>query len=109
VNGRQALGCRRNLDHQIAPIDFPPQTFRFLDGSLRVGCEKRRHFDADKAVGAVRGVKYGSQDIGRVANVLDRELLEDLRRRMVMARQHPLDGVVIFFGMADGMLENGRV
>ena len=106
MNGRQALGRCRNLDHQIAPIDLPPQALGLLDGSLRVGCEIGRHFNTDKAVGPVCGVKYGAKHVGRAANILDREFLEDLPGRLVMALQQPLDAVVVFFGAADRLFKN---
>ena len=86
-----------------------PQTFCLGDRSIRVLCEIGRHFDADKTVGAPRGIEYRTQDVGCVANIFDRERFENLPRRMVMALQHALDRVVIFVGLANGVFKNRRI
>ena len=109
VNGRQAFRRRRDFDHQIFAVDFPPQSPRLIDGCLGVHRQIGRHFNADKAIGAVGGIEYRTQHVGRAANILDRELLEDLPGRMVLLLQHPADGVVILIGSPDRLLENRRI
>ena len=86
-----------------------PQPLRLRDGGLRVGCEIGRNLDADKAVGAVRRVVRWAQHVGGVLDVLDRELLVDFADWPVVRLQHLRDGVVVFVGMSDRVLEDRGV
>jgi hypothetical protein len=77
--------------------------------SLGVSRQKRRNFDADKTVGAVRRIEYRAQHVDGVANIFDRELFENLPGRGVMHFQHALDRVVVFVCVTNGVLKNRRV
>ena len=109
VDRRQAFLRARHLDHQVLATDLAPQPLGFVDGALGVLGEIGRDFDADKAVGAMGGVVCRAQHVGGLLDVLDRQMLEDLADGPVLHLQHTGDGRVIFVGMADGLLEDGRV
>ena len=50
-----------------------------------------------------------AQHVGRLLDILDREMLENLADRAVLRLQHAGDGSVVFVGTADGLLEDRRV
>ncbi len=109
VDGRHAFGRRRHFDHQVFAIDGMPQALGFGDGALGVFGEIRRDFDADKAVGAVRCIEYRAEHIGRALDILDSKLFKNLAGRPILLFEDLRHRVVIFIGMADGVLEDRGV
>ena len=106
ADGRQALRRRRHLDHQIPAIHRVPQPLGFRQGRRRIGGKIGRNLDADKAVGAVRRLVPGPKHVGRLLDILDRKMFENLAGRAVACLQKLRDGAVVFVAMSDRMFEN---
>ena len=109
LDRRQALRCRRHLDHQVLAIDFFPEPLGFDDGGLGVQRQIGRHFEADEAVMPFQFIVDRPQHVGRMLDILDREMLEQLGHRTVAPLQRLADRRVIFVRTADRLFENRRV
>ncbi len=73
----------------------------------RVVAEVGLDLDAGEAIGPARVVVDPAQDVGRVADVADRDLLVDLHRVVAGLDLAPNELVVLAGG--DGLGEDGRV
>ena len=109
MDSGKAFRRTRNLDHQVVAIDRAPQALSFGDRGFGVHRKIGRDLDADKTVGAACGIEGRAQHVGCFLDIFDRELFENLGGRSIVRLQHALDGVVVFVGMADGLLKNRRV
>ena len=105
----QAFRRRRHLHHQVLAADVVPEPLGLGDGALGVHRQIGRYLQADKAVVTVELVIDRPQHIGRVLDVLDRDLFEQLGHRAVALFQGAPDRAVIFVGTADRLLENRRI
>ena len=88
---RQALGCRRHFDHEVRTIDRVPQALGFGDRGFGLLRQIGRDLDADKAVGAAAFLEHRKEHVGRLLDVLDRELFVNLAGRAVARLQQPPD------------------
>jgi hypothetical protein len=98
---------RRDFDHQVRPIHFPPQSPRLLDRPFGASRSIGRDLDADEAVSAVGCVEHRSKNVGRHLDVLDGEPFEECRGSDFGVRG---DGrakpVVVFGARGDGFRED---
>ena len=78
LDGRQALGRCRHLDHQIRALDLFPEPLGFADAGFGIHGQIRRDFKTDKTVFALQSVVDRAQHIRRVPDVLDSKLLEQV-------------------------------
>jgi len=65
-----------------------------------------RDFDADKTIGAARGIEHRAQDIGGIADVFNGELFENFAGRVIPTLQRGFDGIIVLVGLADRVPEN---
>src|SRR6185503_17015082 len=85
-----------------------PQPSGFGDGLVRVVGKFGRDLDADKAVFALGAVVDRPEHIGGVADVFDRQRVEDLVGGVFLERHRAKLGIVVG-GVGDGLFEDGRV
>ena len=71
---------RRHLDHHVRPVEARPELDRLLDRRVGVIGEVGRALEGDEPVAAVALVVGGAQQVGRTADVLEREHEEQLPR-----------------------------
>ena len=71
LDGGNALGRRRNLDHHIGVVHGSPQSPGLDERPFRVVGEERRDLQADVPITCRGGVVHGAQRIGRVLDVAD--------------------------------------
>ena len=109
LDGRQSGLCRRHLDHHIVPADRAPQTPRLLDRRVGVYREIGRHLQADITIPAVRLVVDGTQRVGRVLDVLDRQLLVERHDVVVVFALKLLQGRIVIFAAGNGLFEDRRI
>ena len=77
---------RRDLHHQVRPVDLRRDPARLLERPLGVVGDAGLDLHRDVAVGAVRRVVGRLQHVAGVADVLQREREEDLGRIVGLAR-----------------------
>ncbi len=103
-----ALGRRRHLDEHVRAVDLGEDALRRLDRAGDVARELGRELERDVAVLAVGGVVDRAQQVGAVADVGVGELEED-RARVEAVVGRRAERAVVEIGVADGLLEDGRV
>ena len=79
IAGTPGLGGR-DLDHHVRPREAVPQLERLLDRRRGVVGEVRGALERDEAVAAAARLVGGPQQVGGAADVLERELEEQLLR-----------------------------
>ena len=108
LDRRDARRRRRDLDHQVGPVDEPPVEPRLLDRPLRVVRQPRRDLERDVAVVAAGVVVDAAQHVGGELDVADREAAVDLARGQALVGR--LGHVLVVVGRAeDRLLEDRRV
>ncbi len=106
ADGRNARLRPRDLDHQVRPVDRPPEPPRLGDGLLGVQGQIGRDLQADEAVGPVAGVVDRPQQIGGLLDVGDGEVLEHIDHLRVRCRQERAQPIVIVAAVADRLFED---
>ena len=86
-----------------------PQTMRLFDGLTGLHRQVGRHFERDVAVAPLRLPVDAGQRIGALADVADRQFLEQRARIEIAHRLSLADQLVVIIAMADRLLENRRV
>jgi hypothetical protein len=107
-HGRHAGGRPGHLDHQVGPVDRPPQPPRFDQRRAGVGGELRGHLEAHEAVRAPRPVVHRAQDVRGVAYVADRQAFVDGSRVAARTRRGG-HGVGVLGTGGERLLEDRRV
>jgi hypothetical protein len=110
LDGGEAGGSRRDLDHHVGPRHPLPEVPRFLEGPFGVVGQIGGHLQAHVAVALLGGLVDTLQHVGRVLDVLHRQALVDLlggEAGLVVRDLLDRGGVVV--AAVDGLLEDGRV
>ena len=105
---RDALGRRRNLDHEIRPVDGGRQTLGRRDRPRRVGGERRRDLEAHVPVAAVRRFVETPEFVERMADVVDRERFEE-RIGIVNRRRERAELLVVVIAARYRFFEDRRI
>ena len=98
-----------NLDHHVGPREAPPQRQGLLDGRRGVVCQVGRAFERDEPVAPVAGVVGRAQQVGRMADVVEREREEELLRVVHTGGDRRADLVVVGVRAGDRLGEDGGV
>ena len=109
LDGRQALGGGRDLDHQIGPTHGCPEATGLVDGGVGVVGEVGRDLEAHESVRTLALVVHGAQHVAAQLDVGDREPLEDGLGVGLALGTEGADGRVVVGGAGDGLLEDRRV
>ncbi len=105
----QALGRRRNLDHDVGAIGTLEEVASLGDGLLRVVGGGGGNFQADVAVHVVCAVVDGPKDVGGALDVFDGERLENLLAVRDPLAHQLLHGVVVVAAAVNRLLEDGGI
>ncbi len=104
-----ALGGRRDLHHEVWPVDPVPVLLGGPDASGGVVREGRGQLQADVAVGAPGALVHRAQGVRRVLDVADGEPQEDLIGVVDPVAEQLVDLLVVVGAVSDRLLEDGRV
>ena len=109
LDGDDALGGARHLDHEVGAIDRAPQPLRFMEGPLGVTREPRRDLEADVAVHVLGRFIDRTQRVAGLANVLDGQgLVHRLRVEVALARER-LEGLAVLLTAAHRGAKDRRI
>ena len=108
IAGIAGLGGR-DLDHHVGPREPVPQLDRLLDRRRGVVGEVGRALERDEAVAPVARVVGGAQQVGGAADVVERELEEELLRVANAGGDGGAQLVVVAVGAGDRLGEDRRV
>ena len=108
LDRRPAFPGPGHLDHHVRPVHLGPEPPALGDRPLGVAGERGRDLQRDEAVPALGRVVHRAEEVGRLADVLHGELLEDLQVALRRCGERSQRGVVVA-APADGMLEDGGV
>ena len=108
LDGRQSLPGGRDLDHHIGSVDGIPQAPRLAKRPFAIVRQFRVHLDRYITIFPVGGFVEPEQDIGRSANIIDHEPIQDALRRPTGLSHHAQISPV---GIAarDGLLEDAGI
>ena len=98
-----------HLDHHVGPGEPAPQLERLLDRGLGVVGEVGRALERDEPVASVALVVGGAQQVGGPADVVERELEEQLLRVAHPGGDGGAQLVVVAVGAGDRLGEDRRV
>src|SRR5213078_1643762 len=100
--------CSRNLDVEVSAAGGAVQLRGLLNRRVGVVRQQRRDLERDPAVDAVGAAVNVAEQIGGVAQVLEREREEQLLAGGALLEQ-ALDRVLVGVGAADRLVEDRRV
>src|SRR5690606_6439006 len=110
LDGGNPLAGGRHLDQDIGPVDPGVQLARFGHRAGGVVRQGRRDLDADHPVLAVASVVDRAQHVGGGADVLHRQMVEQLGGIPIRVAAYRFgDGVVVGVAAGDGLFEDGGV
>jgi hypothetical protein len=95
-----ALGCAGDFDHQVFASDTVPQAARLVEGAGSVVRQIRGYFEAHVAVALVRALVDGSEQVGGVLNVANREQFVAALGVEVGARGERVQKILVLGGAA---------
>ena len=98
-----------HLDHHVGPREPVPQLDRLLDGRRGVVGEVGRALEGDEAVAPVARLVGGAQQVGGAADVVERELEEQLLRVANPGGDGGAELVVVAVGAGDRLGEDRGV
>jgi hypothetical protein len=110
LDGGEAFGCGRNLDHQIGPVDALPEPSGLLGRGVGVLRQMGRDLETDKTVPSL-GLPVGRcQLVGRHPDVGNGDRFVSHHRGGVrrLGQQGP-EITVVLRTVTDRLLENGRI
>ena len=108
LDRRDALARPRDLDEEVRPRPARVQCLRRRHRPRRVVGERRRQLERHPAVDAVREIMRRTEQIGRLAEVLERQLEEQLLARLAGGRQRA-DRDVVVGAVPDRVVEDRGV
>ena len=103
-----ALGGAGHLDEDVVLADLPVEALGRLDGARGVERQLGRQLEGHVAVLPLGLLVHAAQDVGSVADVLERQAEEDLAR-IVRVLERALEALVVALGVPHGLLEDRGV
>jgi hypothetical protein len=103
-----AFGRAGNLDEEVGPLGPIAKPPDFSDCAWRVVSERRRNFQRNPAVDAIRPVVDRAEQIGSLPEVLDCKLEEKSLAGLALL-DLLVDGVIVEVRFLNGMIEDRRV
>ena len=108
LDRRHALAGPGDLDEQIRPLRPRMELLGRRHRPRRVVSERRRELERHPAVDAVRQLVDRAEEIGRLGQILERQVEEERLPRPARA-QLLADGRVVLRAAADRVVKDGRV
>jgi len=78
LDGGQSLPGPGDLDEEVTELRPTEQRFGRAERARRVVRQKRRDFQRDPAIHAIRAVVNGPEEVGRPAEIVQRQLEEEV-------------------------------